>query len=296
MMSLVELAVFVRAVESKSLSEAARSLGLTPSAVSKRLAKLEEGLGLTVLHRTTRHVSPTEDGRRFYECARRILADVAEAEHAVKHGGREVSGRVRLAVSCAVVRAVLARRLGALLDEHPALTLELSLGEGEPDPMRDGVDVTVSWGRHADASLLQRKLTTSPLRVFASKAYLARRGVPKTPSALAGHDCLVSTSLEKGWLFREGSRRVVVPVTSRLRCSSAAAAQELVVAGLGLAREPELCMGGADPASELETVLDAFCVEERPLFARCAPAQPLSPRVRVVMDWLVEAFRERRAR
>lgn len=291
MMSLVELAVFVRAVESKSLSEAARSLGLTPSAVSKRLSKLEQGLGLTLLHRTTRHVSLCEEGRLFYERARRILADVAEAEHAVKHGGREVSGRVRLAVSCAVVRAVLARRLGALLDEHPALSLELALSDDALDPMRDGVDVTLSWGRHADASLLQRRLTTSPLRVFASRLYLARRGVPKAPAALSGHDCLVSTSVEKGWLFREGSRRVVVPVTSRLRCSSAAAAKELTLAGLGLCREPELCMGSGDPKLGLVTVLDDFGFEERPLFARCAPAQPLSPRVRVVMDWLVDAFR-----
>ncbi|MDP3505144.1 MAG: LysR family transcriptional regulator [Myxococcales bacterium] len=291
MMSLVELAVFVRAVESKSLSEAARSLGLTPSAVSKRLAKLEERLGLTLLHRTTRHASLTEDGRLFYQRARSILADVAEAEHAVRHGGHEVSGRVRLAVSCLVVRSVLAQRLGALLDEHPALTLELTLGEGELDPMRDGVDVALSWGRHADASLLQRKLTTSPLRVFASRAYLARRGMPKTPAALSGHDCLASSELEKGWAFREGTRRVVVPVTGRLRCSSAAVARDLTLAGLGLARAPALCMGSADAKLGLVTVLDDFGVEERPLFARCAPAQPLSPRVRVVMDWLVEAFR-----
>lgn len=291
MKSLVELAVFVRVVESKSLSEAARSLGLTPSAVSKRLSKLEQRLGVTLLHRTTRHASLCEDGRLFYERAKRILADVAEAEHAVMHGGHEVHGRVRLAVSCAVMNSVLSKRLGGLLDAHPALTLELSLSDAELDPMRDGVDVALSWGRHADASLLQRKLTSSPMRVFASKQYLSRRGVPKTPLALAGHDCLVSTALEKGWVFRDGGRRVVVPISGRLRCSTAAAVKDLTVAGLGLSREPELCMGAAFSKLGLETVLDDFAVEERPLFARCAPAQPLSPRVRVVMDWLVAAFR-----
>ncbi len=288
MKSLVELAVFVRVAESKNLSGAARSLSITPSAVSKRLSKLEERLGVTLIHRTTRNVSLSEDGRAFYERCKRILADVTEAEGVVAHGRDEVRGRVRVSVPCTVAREVLASRVGALLELHPKLSLDLVLSEGELDPMRDGVDVALSWGRPTDSALIQRKLATSKVRIYASPTYLARRGVPKAPSALATHDCLASGQ-ERGWAFREGNRVVTVPVVSRLKCDTSDAVKALTMAGLGLSRAPELVMGGYRP-NELVTVLDDFVAEERPLFARCAPAQPLSARVRVVMDWLVASF------
>lgn len=288
MKSLVELAVFVRVAESKNLSGAARSLSITPSAVSKRLSKLEERLGVTLIHRTTRNVSLSEDGRAFYERCKRILADVTEAEGVVAHGRDEARGRVRVSVPCTVAREVLASQVATLLDQHPGLSLDLVLSEGELDPMRDGVDVALSWGRPTDSALIQRKLASSKVRVFASPAYLARRGVPKAPSALSAHDCLASGH-ERLWAFREGNRVVTVPVVSRLQCDTSDAVKALTMAGLGLARAPELVMGAFRP-NELVTVLDDFVAEERPLFARCAPAQPLSARVRVVLDWLVGSF------
>lgn len=288
MKSLVELAVFVRVAESKNLSGAARSLGITPSAVSKRLSKLEDRMGVTLLHRTTRNVALSEDGRLFYERCKRILDDVRQAELAVMHGKTEVRGRVRLAVPCTVARQVLATRLPALLDAHADLALDLVLSEGDVDPMKDAVDVALGWGRPVDSSLIQRKLTTSAVRVFGAKTYLSRRGTPKRPEDLAQHECLLASPGEKSWLFRDGARDLEVPVRSRVHCSSPDGVKEFVQTGLGLCREPELLMGSVDG---LDTVLDDFVAEERPLFARCAPGQPLSPRVRVVMDWLVESFR-----
>jgi DNA-binding transcriptional LysR family regulator len=290
MKSLVELAVFVRVVESENLSGAARALGITPSAVSKRLSKLEERLGVTLLHRTTRNVSLSEDGRLFYERCKRILADVHDAERALAHGRTEVRGTVRLAVPCAVAREVLVARLPQLLSSNPDLTLELSTPEHDADPMKDEVDVALTWGRPPDSALIQRKLTTSRVKVYGATSYLARRGVPRTPEALLEHDCLVAGGAEKGWPFRVSGRDVVVPVTSRLWCTSADAVKELVLAGLGLAREPELLMQGAVARGLVSSVLDEYGVDEVPLVARCAPSQPLSPRVRVVMDWLVDAF------
>lgn len=289
MKSLVDLAIFVRVVESKNLSEAARGLGLTPSAVSKRLARMEERLGVTLVHRTTRSVSLCEDGRVFYERSKRILADVSEAEDAVMGGRDGVRGRVRLSLPCSLARPLLGSHLPTLLEAHPQLCLDVSLLETSLDPMRDGVDVVVSWERHADASLLQRRLTTSPVRVFAARRYLARRGVPRSPAALAQHDCLTAPS-EKAWRFTDGGRTVSVPVSSRVACASADALRELTVAGLGLAQAPELVMGTPLPKG-VEAVLDDFAGEERPLYARCAPAHPLSARVRAVMDWLADAFR-----
>jgi LysR family transcriptional regulator, regulator for bpeEF and oprC len=290
MKSLVELAVFVRVVESRNLSGAARALGITPSAVSKRLSKLEERLGVTLLHRTTRNVSLSEDGRLFYERCKRILADVQDAERAVAHGRTEVKGIVRLAVPCVVAREVLVGRLPQLLSANPDLTLELSTPEHDADPMKDGVDVALTWGRPPDSALIQRKLTTSKVKVYGATSYFARRGVPKTPEALLQHDCLMAGGAEKGWHFRSAGREVVVPVKSRLWCTSPDAVKELVLAGLGLAREPELLMQSAVAQGLVTSVLDDYAFEEVPLVARCAPSQPLSPRVRVVMDWLVDVF------
>jgi DNA-binding transcriptional LysR family regulator len=290
MKSLVELAVFVRVVESRNLSGAARALGITPSAVSKRLSKLEERLGVTLLHRTTRNVSLSEDGRVFYDRCKRILSDVQEAERAVAHGKTEVRGTVRLAVPCTVAREVMVRQLPALLAANPDLQLDLSLSEADVDPMKDDVDIALTWGRPPDSALIQRKLTSSKVRVYGSAAYLSKKGVPRAPEFLGEHDCLTFETNEKGWQFRVGARDIVVPVKSRLQCSSADAMKELVMAGLGLAREPELLIRSALKSGEIKAVLDEFSAEERPLFARVAPAQPLSPRVRVVMDWLVETF------
>jgi LysR family transcriptional regulator, regulator for bpeEF and oprC len=291
MKSLVELAVFVRVVESRNLSGAARALGITPSAVSKRLSKLEERLGVTLLHRTTRNVSLSEDGRVFYERCKRILVDVQDAERAVAHGKTEVRGVVRLAVPCAVAREVLVAKLPLLLSSNPDLVLDLSTPEHDVDPMKDGIDVALAWGRPPDSALIQRKLTTSVVRVYGATSYLAARGVPKTPEALSQHDCLVASGSEKGWLFQRAGTDVMVPIKSRLSCASPDAVKELVLAGLGLAREPELLMQSAVAQGVVASVLDDWAFEERPLVARCAPAQPISPRVRAVMDWLVEAFR-----
>ena len=290
MKSLVELAVFVRVVESHNLSGAARALGITPSAVSKRLSKLEDRLGVTLLHRTTRNVSLSEDGRVFYDRCKRILADVHEAERAVAHGRTEVRGLVRLAVPCAVAREVLVAKLPALLSANPDLSLELSTPEHDVDLMKDGVDVALTWGRPPDSALIQRKLTSSKVRVYGAASYLARRGVPKTPEALVEHDCLAAGGGEKGWHFKSAGRDVVVPIKSRLLCTSPDAVKELVLAGLGLAREPELLMQGAVGNGFVKSVLDEFAAEEMPLLARCAPSQPLAPRVRAVMDWLVDVF------
>lgn len=292
MKSLVELAVFVRVVESHNLSGAARALGITPSAVSKRLSKLEERLGVTLLHRTTRNVSLSEDGRVFYERCKRILVDVQEAERDVAHGKTEVRGVVRLAVPCAVAREVLVAKLPLLLSSNPELVLDLSTPEHDADPMKDGVDVALAWGRPPDSALIQRKLTTSVVRVYGATSYFAARGVPTTPEALSQHDCLVASGAEKGWHFKSAAGQdVVVPIKSRLSCASPDAVKALVLAGLGLAREPELLMQSAVAQGVVTSVLDDWAFEERPLTARCAPAQPLSPRVRAVMDWLIDAFR-----
>jgi LysR family transcriptional regulator for bpeEF and oprC len=293
MKSLVELSVFVRAAESKNLSEAARSLGLTPSAVSKRLTKLEDRLGVTLLHRTTRSVALSEDGRRFYERCRRILADVDEAEHQVVVGRGAISGKVKLATPCTVARQVLAAKVATLLDRHPGLSLELTLSERELDPMTDEVDVALSWGRPSDSALIQRRLMVSPVRVFAAPAYLERRGVPRSPDALSQHEAVLLAGAERQWPFRVNGKTVAVSLSSRVLCDTPDAVRELTAAGLGLCRAPQLVMGSTEG---LTTVLDDFACEERPLYARCAPAQPLSPRVKAVLEWLAESMTAATAR
>lgn len=287
MRSLVELAVFVRVAESRNLSFAARSLGITPSAVSKRLSKLEERIGVTLLHRTTRNVALSEDGRAFYERCKRILGELEEAERSVMHAHTEVRGTVRLAVPATLARSLLSAKLDELLVAHPHLSLDVGFSNDDVDPMRDGYDVVVAWGRPKDSALIQRKLTSSKVRVYGAARYLRRRGAPASPHDLESHECLSAGSTERSWVFKDGPRQLQVPVKSRVHCASHEAVKELAVAGLGLCREPELSM----TAAGLETVLDDFAVEDRPLFARCAPAQPLAPRVRAVMDWLVESFK-----
>jgi DNA-binding transcriptional LysR family regulator len=292
METLSGMSVFVRVAEAKSLSVAARQLGVTPSAVSKTLAKLESRLGVQLLHRTTRQVSLTEDGRAFYERAKRILADVREAELALSHSKDVPRGRVRLSCATAVGRLFLLPRLPDFLKRQSEISIELTLRDQYVDPISDGVDVVVHWARLGDSPLIQRKLASWPTRVFAAPSYLAQAGTPRTPDALDTHQCLTSSHDGRPveWRFRVEGREVTKAVSGRFSANSVETLRDMALAGLGLINVVDVLVAADVRRGALVPVLDPYVFEERSLFALYPPSQHLSPRVRVLVDWLVEAI------
>jgi DNA-binding transcriptional LysR family regulator len=229
--------VFVRVVETGSFSAAARDLRIGQPAVSKLIAGLEARLGVRLLIRSTRHLSPTDAGQAYYEKARRIVVDADEAETAARGLGRGLEGRLRVCAPVTFARLHIAPKLGSFLDAHPKLRLELVMDDRNVDLLEENVDVAIRLGDLADSSLTARKIGEAERLVVASPEYLARRGSPRSPGELVGHDAIVYTpnAGAEQWRFRKGTSEVSVSVPSRLVCTAAEGVREAVLAGLGVA-------------------------------------------------------------
>lgn len=226
---------FVRVVDTGSFSAAARQLNLGQPAISKTIAHLEERLGVRLLMRSTRGLSATEAGLRFYERARRALDEAEEADLAARGEGGGLTGLLRVSGATTFTRIHVIPKLGAFSSAHPDLHVEMVLDDRVIDLVEEGIDLALRMGDLADSTATARRLATSPRSVFATPAYLARRGSPQTPAELVDHDAILYTQGRfASWVFRNGTRDVSVAVSGRLRLSSAEATRAAVLADLGL--------------------------------------------------------------
>jgi len=203
-MLLENLSLFLRIVEKGGLAVAGREVGLSPATVSERLASLEAYYGATLLTRTTRAISLTEEGRALVEGARRLLAEAEELESRVRHGADVISGPIRLSAPEDLGRHMLVPVMDTFLAEHPAVTIDLNLTDGTVDIVGQGMDFAIRHGVLADSSLRAKSLGENRRIVCAAPAYLAAYGTPTHPDELAGHDCIVMRfghNIDRDWPF-----------------------------------------------------------------------------------------------
>lgn len=203
-MLLENLSLFLRIVEKGGLAVAGREVGLSPATVSERLASLEAYYGAALLTRTTRAISLTEEGRALVEGARRLLAEAEELESRVRRGANVISGPVRLSAPEDLGRRLLVPVIDAFLAEHPAVTVDLNLTDGNVDIVGQGMDFAIRHGMLADSSLRAKSLGENRRIVCAAPAYLAAHGTPVHPDELAAHDCIVmrfGQNIDRDWPF-----------------------------------------------------------------------------------------------
>ncbi len=230
-----EMAVFVHAVESGSFSAAGRLLGLTPSAVSKIIARIEARIGVSLLTRTTRSLIMTAEGEVYYRRCVRVLADIDEAEQTLSESAAP-SGRLRVNASLVLGNNVLAPVLPEFLKKYPKVMLDLTLTDDVVDIIEQRVDVAIRIGPLRDSSLRARRLGESKLLVVASPDYLARHGTPQTPADLSRHNCL-SFNFRRSvgpWSF--ATRSAAQPIAGNLEVSNGETLRLLALAGVGIAR------------------------------------------------------------
>src|SRR5262245_3912125 len=228
---------FSRVVLLGSYAEAARSLGLTRSAVSKAVMELERIVGARLLDRTTRKVSPTEAGRAYYDRCADILASIEEAELQISRLHDEPRGVLRINAPMSFGALHLGQAIAEFMSAYPDLKVELTLNDRFIDPLEEGVDVTVRIAVLADSSLIARKLAPARRMLVASPRYLARRGEPHTPEDLAGHRCLSyghTTTLQR-WQLTHAGEPVSVPIASSLCSNNGDVLRTAAVAGNGIA-------------------------------------------------------------
>ncbi|WP_439893371.1 LysR family transcriptional regulator (plasmid) [Ralstonia sp. 25C] len=285
-----EMEVFVRVVEQGGFSAAARACGMTPSAVSKLVARLEARLGTRMVNRSTRRFQLTPEGAAFYERSVAVLADLDEAEREASSGAQP-SGRLRVNANVPVGTHLLLPIVPAFLACHPQVSLDIALTDRVIDLLEDRTDVALRSGPLKSSRLVARKLGQTRLMVVASPAYLARAGTPRTPADLVNHNCLAFSYARavNGWPFTRRGRRTEVMPQGNMQISDGEALRAVAVAGLGLARLAEFQVRADLDAGRLVPVLEDYNPGETEDIHAVYVGQGahLPARVRAFLDFLV---------
>ena len=282
--------VFAATVAEGSFSAAGRCLGLTPSAVSRTIDRIEGRLGVRLLLRSTRALALTAEGEAYLRAARRILADLGDAEQAIADQGAP-RGRLRVSAAQAHGRMTIVPLLGEFVRLYPHILVDISLADRLVDLAAGQADVAIRFGPLADSLLTARKLGESRRVIIASPAYLAAHGTPRVPEDLHGHNCLNFNfrRAEPTWPFRDGDREYALAVQGNIEANNGETLGQLAAAGVGIARvgafsiAEEIASGALVPRLEDYNPGDVEAIH-----AVFAGGANTPARVRVFVDFLAE--------
>jgi DNA-binding transcriptional LysR family regulator len=287
------MAIFARVVEMESFSGAARELGLSKSAVSKQVGRLEDRLGVRLLNRTTRRLSLTEAGAAFYDGCRRVVAEAEAAETAVTHLAVAPRGTLKVSAPMSFGFRHIAPAVPAFMARYPELSVEMELNDRLVDLVDEGFDAGIRIGVLADSSLVARRLAGNRRVLCAAPAYLAARGAPQALEDLRAHDCLLYAYQATGdaWRFRGPGGLREVRVRGRLRTNNGDALLAAACAGQGIALLPSFICGEDLRAGRLVQLLPELGEPAESAVHAVYPAgRNLSPKVRVFVDFLAARF------
>ena len=282
---------FVRVAERGSLSAVARELGLGQSTVTRHLRELEEAVGVPLLSRTTRRVTMTDEGSRYYANSVQILRLVEQAGDEARGTRGASAGTIR--ISCTAAFGVLhaSRLIFAFQDRHPDIAVDLSLTDERVDLVREGVDIALRLGPLTDSSMKLRALGQSRRLLVAAPNYLAARGTPSVPQDLSGHEGIRMSNIAGSdivTLQGPGGDRHAVPFAGRLRVDHGLAAREALVAGRGIAPAHHWLVDDLLAAGRLEPILLDYSLPSVPLSMLIVPERAGIARVRLLVDFLAE--------
>lgn len=292
MQDLNLMAVYAHVVEGGSFSAAARRLGMSRSAVSKAVAKLEKALGARLLNRSTRHLSVTEVGAAFAEHCSRILDEATRAEQAVSSLHAQPRGVLKVAASVAFGTLHVAPALADFLGRYPEIDIDMTITDRPVDLAEEGYDVTVRVARELPPNFVARRLAPVRRKLCGTPGYFEEHGVPRIPQDLSHHNCLDYThSGEQGlWRFTGPQGDIAVPVAGRLRINDDEALSQAVLGGLGLALLPTFIIGKDLQEGRLRAALSEYIPVERHVYAIYLPTRHLPAKVRAFIDFLLERF------
>src|SRR6185437_6573516 len=285
------LLVFLNVVETRSYSESARVLGVSTSAVSAAVLRLEQKLAVRLLNRTTRRVDPTPEGLEFYRRCKQVITDLEDAENAVSRSARQPSGRLRIGMPSALGRMWVIPRLPPFMRMYPSISVETVIGDFLNATDRDGLDAAIQVGELPLSRMIVRKLASVDYVVCASRAYLSERGTPRNPSDLTQHVCLSYRRPRNGqirdWRFTQSKRRETVTPTGRLIFNSGEALIAAATAGLGLVQVAEYyAQPGLDSGSLVE-VLRGHRSHAYDISVVFQQGKRIAPRLRAMVDFLI---------
>lgn len=287
--------VFTRVVERRSFTRAADDLGLPRSSVTDAVKGLEARLGVRLLQRTTRQVSPTLDGEAYYRRCLSLIADLEDAEGAF--AGARPSGLIRVDVHGTQARHFLLPGLPRFLDLYPEIRLHIAEAHQPLDMIREGIDCILRVGDLHDSPLIRRRLASLERGTFASPTYLERHGTPASPDDLEGHQMVgllepdTTDIAPLSFTVGGGVRHLTLP--ARVTVTGPETNVASGCQGLGLIQAPRYRVVSELAGGALVEVLAAFPPAPLPVHALYSPTRQLSPRLRVFIDWMAEQYRQR---
>jgi DNA-binding transcriptional LysR family regulator len=290
------LMVLAAVADTASFRRAAERLGMTQSGISKALAKLEARLGTRLVHRTSRAVALTDEGRALHERVARHLAEIGEATAEASKARETVRGRLRVNVDPLFSRMILAPKLSAFLMRHPGLDLRLETRDRIADLVNDGFDVAVRFGEPAASALIARRLLDARILTVAAPAYLQRHGRPVRPQELASaaHECILAIDPATGrpfdWEFHRGKEVVSVAVNGRLTVSESGTKLDACLAGFGIAQVIDLELDRYFESGALVNLFPRWSDERFPLYIYYASRHHVPAKVRAFIDYIRESL------
>ena len=288
--------VFVRVVDCAGFPRAADQLNLPRSTVSEAVRTLEQRLGTRLLHRTTRQVTPTQDGMLFHARCQQLIADVDEAEQLFRQSPQALSGRIKVDVPGRIGRLIIAPALPGFLQAYPQIDIELGMTDRSVDLIEDGVDCALRVGPLQDSRLVARSMGQLPLINVASPAYVERHGLPTHPSQLGTHWGVLYASPGNGrveaWEWRENGVLRSQPLAGRVTVNSAEAYIACCIAGLGMIQIPAYDVRAELATGSLLEVMPAYRADPMPMHLLFPHRRHPSQRLRVFVDWMQQVLLE----
>ncbi|EJT06197.1 LysR family transcriptional regulator [Rhizobium sp. CCGE 510] len=291
---LTGIIAFARAASLGSYTAAARSLSISPSAISKSVQRLEERLGVRLFSRTTRSLTLTPEGLALHERALRLLQQAEEIEQAAAATRAEPAGLMKITAPLPVGVHLISPHLPAFRERYPKVSIDLRLGDTFTDLVEEGIDVAIRVGQPVDSRLIARILAPNRVCAFASPAYLDRRGIPTRPEDLDGHDCVnfryQSSGQSMRWPFRTGERIQEILPNAGIVVDNSDAVVAILVNGGGIGISATYIAGPYVARGELVPVLKTYWMDRHHITALWPESRRGNPNVRAFVAFLVELF------
>ncbi|MEM8561830.1 MAG: LysR family transcriptional regulator [Pseudomonadota bacterium] len=288
------MSVFAEVAKQGSFASAARALKLSTTSVSRQVSELETWLGVTLMRRTTRKLSLTDEGSYYLSECQQVVDDIARIRATAQDAPIEPSGTLRLTAPAFVVKECIQPIIPDFLRAYPGVRVELSTADRFIDLVEEGFDLALRVGDLPDSSLVARRLGDIQLVVIAAPDYIACSGKPKTPADLKGHNCIVDTVASFGnrWPMKHRGKRQKIAVEGNVTVNNGEVARNLATQGIGLALLPHFFVANQLASGELLEVLKGQVDNQVGFYVIYPHSRHITPRVRAFIDFIVDYFEQ----
>jgi DNA-binding transcriptional LysR family regulator len=287
-MNLNDLSLFIRVVETGSFTAAADTLNVQKSTISRRIAQLEDSLGVRLIQRTTRKLKLTPEGRELFDRSQSLISQLELVRDEIAADSNELRGRLRMTMPTELGVLMMSDVVASFIAQHPQLEVDVELSTRTVDLVEEGMDLALRIGPLPDSSMIARKIAQLSRGLYASPDYLARHPALKTPDDLAQHQCITLVKPFDTWRFDNWHDGEPASYGGQLRTNSISFAREMAVQGVGIARMPRVFASPLVEQGKLVEVLTDYPMPPTEINAIYTSRRNLTPRVRAFLDHMME--------